>query len=68
VADEKRTKVLEASGYRVLRYWNNDVLSNIDGVLEDIVSAITTTPTPNPSPQGGGEQTEYVAPPLLTLV
>jgi very-short-patch-repair endonuclease len=39
VADEKRTKVLEASGYRVLRYWNNDVLSNIDGVLGDIVSA-----------------------------
>ena len=57
-ADEKRTKDIEAHGYRVLRYWNNDVLSNIDGVLEDIVSAITTTPTPNPSPQGGGEQTE----------
>jgi very-short-patch-repair endonuclease len=49
-ADEARTKVLEANGYRVLRYWNNDVLSNIDGVLEDILSAITTTPTPNPSP------------------
>jgi very-short-patch-repair endonuclease len=61
VADEKRTKVLEASGYRVLRYWNNDVLSNIDGVLEDIVSAITTTPTPNPSPQKGGERTERAA-------
>ena len=50
VADEKRTKVLEANGYRVLRYWNNDVLSNIEGVLEDILGAITTTPTPNPSP------------------
>jgi very-short-patch-repair endonuclease len=60
--DEARTKVLEANGYRVLRYWNNDVLTNIDGVLEDIVSAITTTPTPNPSPQGGGEHTESVAP------
>src|SRR5947209_7937153 len=43
-ADERRTKVLEANGYRVLRYWNNDVLLNIDGVLEDILSAITTTP------------------------
>jgi len=60
-ADQQRTKVLEANGYRVLRYWNNDVLSNIDGVLEDIVSAITPTPTPNPSPQGGGEQTERAA-------
>jgi very-short-patch-repair endonuclease len=61
VADEKRTKVLEANGYCVLRYWNNDVLSNIEGVLEDILGAITTTPTPNPSPQGGGEHTEYAA-------
>jgi very-short-patch-repair endonuclease len=60
-ADQQRTKVLEANGYRVLRYWNNDVLSNIDGVLEDIVSAITPTPTPNSSPQGGGEQTERAA-------
>ena len=39
-ADDDRTRILEAHGYRVLRYWNNDVLSNIDGVLEDIVSAI----------------------------
>jgi very-short-patch-repair endonuclease len=54
-ADAQRTKFLEAEGYRVLRYWNNDVLANVDGVLEDIRSAITTTPTPNPSPQGGGE-------------
>ena len=55
-ADEERTKILQAHGYRVVRYWNNDVLTNINGVLEDILSAITTTPTPNPSPQGGGEQ------------
>ena len=40
----------------VLRYWNNDILTNMDGVLEDIHNAITRTPTPNPSPQGGGEQ------------
>ena len=51
--DEARTKVLEANGYRVLRYWNNDVLTNIDGVLEDIVSAITTTP-PTPPYKGEG--------------
>jgi very-short-patch-repair endonuclease len=54
-ADLERTKALEANGYRVLRFWNNDVLTNIDGVLEEIQRAITTTPTPNPSPQGGGE-------------
>jgi very-short-patch-repair endonuclease len=38
------TRILEATGYRVLRYWNNDVLSNIDGVLEDILSAINDDP------------------------
>ena len=37
------------------------IVSNIDGVLEDIPSEITTTPTPNPSPQGGGEHTECAA-------
>jgi very-short-patch-repair endonuclease len=56
VADAERTKLLEANGYRVLRFWNNDVLKNIDGVLQVIQSTITTTPTPIPSPQGGGEE------------
>jgi very-short-patch-repair endonuclease len=65
-ADAARTKVLEANGYRVMRYWNNGVLTNIDGVLEDILSKITTTPTPNPSPQEGGEHTERVATPHRT--
>jgi very-short-patch-repair endonuclease len=54
-ADAERTRFLEAQGYRVLRFWNNDVLKNIDGVLEEIQRAITPTPTPDPSPQGGGE-------------
>ena len=45
-ADEERTKVLQAKGYRVLRYWNNDVLTNIEAVLEDILSAINTDPHP----------------------
>jgi very-short-patch-repair endonuclease len=54
-ADAERTKILTKNGYRVLRYWNNDILRNIDGVLEDIQRAMTTTPTPSPSPQGGGE-------------
>ncbi|MEK7354481.1 MAG: endonuclease domain-containing protein [Chloroflexota bacterium] len=30
--DEKRTKWLESKGYRVLRFWNNDILTNIEGV------------------------------------
>jgi very-short-patch-repair endonuclease len=55
-ADAERTRFIEAGGYRVMRFWNNDVLTNIDGVLEAIQHALATTPTPDPSPQGGGEQ------------
>jgi very-short-patch-repair endonuclease len=54
--DGERTKLFHEHGYRVLRYWNNDVLSNVDGVIEDIQQAIAATPTPDPSPQGGGEK------------
>src|SRR5437763_9586864 len=38
-ADEERSKVLQSNGYNVLRLWNNDVLTNIDGVLEEIQRA-----------------------------
>ena len=31
-ADVQRTKDLEAMGYQVVRFWNNDILQNIDGV------------------------------------
>jgi very-short-patch-repair endonuclease len=54
-SDAGRTKLFESHGYKVLRYWNNEVLSNVDGVLDDIQRALTSTPTPDPSPQGGGE-------------
>jgi len=52
-ADAERTSVLEANGYRVLRYWNNDVLKNIEGVLEDIHRAIGVDPHPQPLPTRG---------------
>jgi very-short-patch-repair endonuclease len=38
--DTDRTEVLEAMGYLVLRFWNNDVLRNTDGVLEEILGAL----------------------------
>jgi very-short-patch-repair endonuclease len=53
--DQARTGRLEAEGYRVLRFWNNDVLTNIEGVMTEIQHAATVTPTPGLSPQGGGE-------------
>ena len=35
--DEERTKYLETLGYKVIRFWNNDVLNNIDGVIVAIM-------------------------------
>ena len=34
--DMKRDQLLEENGFTVIRFWNNDVLGNIDGVLEVI--------------------------------
>ena len=50
--DEERTRFLEAKGYRVVRFWNNDVMGNIEGVMQAIAMALT----PDPSPGGRGEQ------------
>ena len=50
--DAERTAWLELQGFRVLRFWNNEILSNIEGVLEVIIQA-TTTPHPVPLPQRG---------------
>ena len=37
--DLRRTRWLEDQGFRVLRFWNNEVLSNTDGVLDAIMLA-----------------------------
>ncbi|MCZ6588553.1 MAG: DUF559 domain-containing protein [Alphaproteobacteria bacterium] len=34
--DEQRTQYIEKYGYRIVRYWNSEVLNNIDSVLADI--------------------------------
>jgi very-short-patch-repair endonuclease len=38
--DEKRTAWLEAQGFRVLRFWNNDILQRSDEVLDSILNAL----------------------------
>jgi len=40
VADAVRTRALQAEGYRVLRFWNNDVLLQTADVLEQILAAL----------------------------
>jgi very-short-patch-repair endonuclease len=48
--DEARTRWLEAAGYRVIRFWNNDLISNMDGVLESIYAAVHGASNAEPSP------------------
>jgi very-short-patch-repair endonuclease len=53
--DQVRTKYLESQGYVVLRFWDNDVLTNTGGVLQRIVGALAVTgssPSPCPLPEG----------------
>ena len=38
-ADSERTRFLNAEGYRVLRFWNNEVMQNLDGVLTVVAAA-----------------------------
>ncbi len=38
--DERRTAALEAEGWRVIRFWNNDVLANPEGVATGILKAL----------------------------
>jgi very-short-patch-repair endonuclease len=56
--DAERTKALEAFGYLVIRFWNHDVMQNIDGVLEEILSTLNrqTPDPPHPTPLPCGER------------
>src|SRR5438128_2206708 len=36
-ADQRRTAFLQREGWRVIRFWNNDVLANTEGVVETIL-------------------------------
>jgi very-short-patch-repair endonuclease len=53
--DATRSEFLASRGYRVLRFWNHEVLKETRGVMEAIYDALTGAseplpPTPNPSP------------------
>ncbi len=52
--DAERTTALEKVGFRVLRFWNHDVLKNMDAVLETILANLEgDAPSPHPSPPEG---------------
>jgi very-short-patch-repair endonuclease len=59
--DSNRDAWLESEGYVVLRYWNNEVMENLEAVLEDIGrvaggfgESCPAPPPPAPPRRGGG--------------
>lgn len=52
--DKERDEKLQKLGYRVLRFWNNEVLQNIEGVCEVIIDNLCS-PHPTPLPKGARE-------------
>jgi very-short-patch-repair endonuclease len=64
--DEVRTRWLEAEGYRVMRFWNNDVTNRTEAVLGAIYNVISVTPPrlppagdPPPRGEGGSSRGEW---------
>ncbi|MBI3771622.1 MAG: endonuclease domain-containing protein [Gammaproteobacteria bacterium] len=51
--DARRTRELERMGYRVKRFWNHEILNEIEVVLGQIYCCLNT-PHPNPLPEGEG--------------
>ena len=53
--EAERTGFLQNQGYRILRFWNNEVLANLDGVHQTIADELgRITPTQTLPHQGGG--------------
>jgi very-short-patch-repair endonuclease len=60
-ADEKRTAWLQSQNFKVIRFWNNDVLKNPEGVLTTILLALKVTPSPLAG-EGRGEGSTGLSP------
>jgi very-short-patch-repair endonuclease len=55
--DAKRDDWFKANDFRVLRFWNDQVLQETEAVLEEILRAVEATPLPQPlSRKGRGEK------------
>ena len=67
--DSDRDAWLARRRYRVLRFWNNDVLANPDGVVQEIATALDKNipPTPTLPRKGGGSSDSGLRHPTRTL-
>jgi len=53
--DQERDRWFRGEGFRVLRFWNNDVLSQTEEVLETIMKNCLESPSPSSPPIKGGD-------------
>ena len=60
--DAKRTARLESQGFRVFRFWNNEISESLEHVIESIQLELRRTPPLPPSRKGRGKKTAYAAP------
>ena len=51
--DARRDAYLTSQGFRLLRFWNNDIFNNEEGVLTSILNALEQSLSPTPLPQRG---------------
>ncbi len=59
--EEQRRRYLDAKGYRVPRFWNNEALTEIRSVLEAMPAPLAgPAPHPNPLPRGSGNASRRV--------
>jgi very-short-patch-repair endonuclease len=58
--DAQRDNWLRDQGFVVLRFWNNDVLKDMDAVRETILRNLQSTPYLSPSPQGGRKNSRKI--------
>jgi very-short-patch-repair endonuclease len=53
--DARRSRFIEQQGFRMLRFWNNDVLERMEGVVAEIGRVLAERPSPNPSRKRKGD-------------
>ena len=53
--DKKRDAWLKAEGFHILRFWNNELFKNLEGILE-VIRKRLLSPSPGPSHKGRGDR------------
>jgi very-short-patch-repair endonuclease len=55
-ADVTRDRWLKSQGFSLLRFWNNEILHNVEGVLEVVIAELKKPPPSPPAPLPQGER------------